>query len=152
MPSDYLLELDGVKGESKDDFHRGSIELESWSLGASNPSANPEGANFREFHFTKKIDKSSPTLLLRCATGKHIPKAVLYGRRSSTDPAEYYKVTMSECLVSSFSAAGDGGDLAVDEFSLNFSQVEVVYTPTRGASVSTGVLADVGDDGGAGGP
>ncbi|HVK07419.1 MAG TPA: type VI secretion system tube protein Hcp, partial [Gemmataceae bacterium] len=39
MASDYLLELDGVKGESKDDAHKETIEIASWSLGASNPTS-----------------------------------------------------------------------------------------------------------------
>ena len=37
--SDYLLELDGIKGESRDDVHKGTIEIASWSLGASNPAS-----------------------------------------------------------------------------------------------------------------
>jgi len=33
--SDYLLKIDGIKGEAIDDKHRGEIELLSWSFGAS---------------------------------------------------------------------------------------------------------------------
>ena len=34
--SDYLLEIDGIKGESKDTAHRGTIEIYSFSWGVSN--------------------------------------------------------------------------------------------------------------------
>ena len=37
--SDYLLKIDGIKGESVDDKHTGEIELLSWSFGASREGA-----------------------------------------------------------------------------------------------------------------
>jgi type VI secretion system secreted protein Hcp len=149
MASDYLLELDGIKGESKDRIHRNAIELESWSFGASNPGASVDGANFSEIKFTKHIDKASPHLILRCATGKHIPKAVLYGRKSSTDTTDYFKVTMEDVLVSSYQVGADGGDLATDSLSLNFAKIEFFYTQ---GSVTTGPLDDATDDGESGAP
>ena len=41
--SDYLLEIDGVKGESKDDVHKETIEIASWSWGATNPTTTCQG-------------------------------------------------------------------------------------------------------------
>jgi len=42
MATDYLLELDGIKGESKDSKHPNTIEIESFSWGAkTNPEASP---------------------------------------------------------------------------------------------------------------
>ena len=35
MASDYLLEIDGIKGESRDDKHKDTLEIESFSLGAT---------------------------------------------------------------------------------------------------------------------
>ena len=37
MARDFLLEMDGIKGESKDDKHKDTIEIESFSWGATNP-------------------------------------------------------------------------------------------------------------------
>ncbi len=37
LASDYLLVLDGIKGESADASHPGAIEIQSFSWGASNP-------------------------------------------------------------------------------------------------------------------
>ena len=36
MASDYLLELDGIKGESLDEKHKDKIEIDSFSWGVSN--------------------------------------------------------------------------------------------------------------------
>ena len=40
--SDYLLELDGVKGESRADKHKETIEIASFSLGVSVGSKFPK--------------------------------------------------------------------------------------------------------------
>ena len=61
MASDYLLELDGIKGESRDRRHPSSIEISSWSWGASNAGSTGGGSGggtgkvvFQDFHFTKR--------------------------------------------------------------------------------------------------
>src|SRR6478736_324536 len=76
--SDYLLELDGIKGESKDEAHAGAIEVSSFSWGVTNSTTLGGGgggagkATFKEFTITKKTDASCPELFIRCATGEHI--------------------------------------------------------------------------------
>ena len=39
MASDYLLKLEGIKGESLDAKHKDEIEIESFSWGATQPAA-----------------------------------------------------------------------------------------------------------------
>jgi len=105
--SDYLLQLDGVKGESK-----ASIDVLSWSWGTTNTSSignsgaagklrgginvaagdiNGDGyadlARLGQFdsvsEFTFTVDGSPPVLAALCAKGKHIPQAVLTARGES---------------------------------------------------------------------
>ena len=130
MASDYLLELDGIKGESSDGKH---IDISSYSFGASNPSSLRGGGSgkvvFQDFHFTKREDSTSPTLFIRCATGEPIKKATLTLRKSGDkgDAFEYLKITLEDCLVSSFAQAGDDlppNDTPVDSFSLAFAKIK----------------------------
>ena len=65
--SDYLLEIDGIKGESTDDRHRGTIEIQSFSWGMSNSGTTTVGGGFgfgkvniQDFNFTTKLSKASP--------------------------------------------------------------------------------------------
>src|SRR5215467_4457174 len=88
MASDYLLEIEGIKGESKDSKHPNTIEVESFSWGASNDGSAAHGSgagtgkvHFQDVHFTTQVNKSSPELLLACANGKHIKKAQLFVRK-----------------------------------------------------------------------
>src|SRR5919108_1868184 len=113
MASDYLLEIDGIKGESKDSKHPGTIEVESFSWGATNPGSAAHGGGggagkvvFQDLHFTMQVNKSSPLLLLHCANGKHIKKAQLFVRKQGEDQKDYYVVTLEDFIVSSYQSGG----------------------------------------------
>ncbi len=67
--TDAFLKIDGVDAESTDDKFKGWIEVESWSWGATNSGTASASSGQvagkvvpQDFHFTKKLDKSSPVL------------------------------------------------------------------------------------------
>jgi type VI secretion system secreted protein Hcp len=115
MPVDYFLKIDTIEGESQDSKHKGEIDIDSWSWGATQTGAHAAGGGggagkvaMQDFHFTMKVNKASPKLMLACANGQHIPKAVLTCRKAGKEQQEYMKVTMSDLLVSSYQAAAAG--------------------------------------------
>ena len=152
--SDFFLKIDGIKGESSDAVHSETIEVSSWSWGASNPSTTSSGGgtgkvSMQDFHFVCSHDKSSPLLMLACAQGQHIPKATLYVRKQGSDPAggpvEYLEITLEDILISSFSSQAPppvpGGPHAepTQSISLNFTKITYDYAPADGsASVKAG--------------
>jgi len=92
-----------------------------------------------------KVNNASPKLMLACATGEHIKKAVLTCRKAGKDQQEYLLVTMSDLLVSSYQSGGSAHSDVVptDQISLNFSKIEWSYKPqkadgTLGAAVIAG--------------
>lgn len=102
-------------------------------------------ASFNDFHFTMKVNKATPKLMLACATGEHIKKAVLIARKAGKDQQEYMKVTMSDILVSSYQTGGSEGSntLPSDQISINFAKIEVEYKEqkadgTLGGSIKAG--------------
>jgi type VI secretion system secreted protein Hcp len=109
--ADYFLKIDGVEGESVDKSHPNEIQIESWSWGLSNSGSAHAGSgagagkvSMQDFHFAKALDKSTPLLMLACASGRHIQKAVLTARKQSGDAGfEFLKVTFTDVLVSSYS-------------------------------------------------
>lgn len=152
---DYFLKIDGVEGESTDDKHKGEIDIESFSWGLSNSGSAAHGAgggggagkaSFQDLHFTTPVSKASPVLFLACASGEHIPKAVLTCRKAGgRSQVEFYKVTISDLLVSRYEQAGSTTSETVptDSFSLNFAKIEVEYRPVSadgslGAAVRAG--------------
>jgi type VI secretion system secreted protein Hcp len=75
-----------------------------------------------------KVNKASPRLMLACATGDHIKKAVLTCRKAGKEQQEYLKITLSDLLVSSYQTGhGGGGVTPTEQFSLNFARVEIEY-------------------------
>jgi type VI secretion system secreted protein Hcp len=152
MAVDMFLKVDGIDGESKDSKHAGEIDIESFSWGATQQGAQATGGGggagkitMQDFHFTKKIDKSSPKLMLACANGQHIPKVVLTVRKAGKDQQEFLKVTFTDVLVSSYQTGGsnNGSEIPTDQISLNFAKIEKEYKEqqkdgTLGAAVKTG--------------
>lgn len=136
MAADFLLEIDGIKGESQDSKHKDTIEVESFSWGVSNAGSHAAGtgggagkASFQDIHFTSTVGKASPNLALSCASGKHISKAVLYVRKQGETQQDYYVVTMEDLLVSSYQSgdAAGGSSVPTDQFSLNFTKIKYEY-------------------------
>lgn len=135
MATDFFLKIDGIEGESKDSKHKGEIDVMSWSWGASQPSTAAFGGGMgggkfsaQDFHFTMLINKATPKLIEKCATGEHIPKAVLTVRKAGTDQQEYLKYTFSDLIVSSYqTGASDGGVIPHESCSLNYSKFEIEY-------------------------
>ncbi len=133
---DFFLKLDGIDGESQDSKHKGEIDVESWSWGESQAGSHSGGGgggagkvSMQDFHFVMKVNKSSPKLLLACATGEHIKKATLICRKAGKEQQEYLKITLTDLLVSSFQTGGSEGSgvLPMDQISLNYTKIEYEY-------------------------
>jgi type VI secretion system secreted protein Hcp len=65
----------------------------------------------QDFHFTVFHGVASPKLMLACATGQHIPSAVLTARKAGKDQQEYMKVSFYDLLISSFQTGGSSGSV-----------------------------------------
>jgi type VI secretion system secreted protein Hcp len=137
---DYFLKLGDIKGEATDSKHKDEIEIESFSWGETNSGSSSVGGGggsgkvvMQDFHFVKKLDKSSPVLFMNCATGMHIKEATLTARKAGGEQQEYLQVKMSDVLVSSYQVggSGSGGVVPTDQVSLNFAKIEWNYKPQK---------------------
>jgi type VI secretion system secreted protein Hcp len=132
---DYFLKIDGVDGESTDAGHKGEINIESWSWGASSTSASGGAragkACVSAFNFAKLVDKASPILMANAVNGMVMKSAVLTARKAGDKPLEYLKVTLENVLVSSYQGAGSSGAVPMESFALNFTKMTVEYRTQR---------------------
>jgi type VI secretion system secreted protein Hcp len=139
MAVDMFLELDGIKGESQDDKHKGQIDVLAWSWGGSQSGTGHTGGgsgagkvNVQDLSVTKYVDKASSTLFLKMCQGDHIKKGKLTVRKAGTKPLEYIKLDMDDIIVSSQSTGGSGGeDRLTENLTLNFSKFNLQYTPQK---------------------
>ncbi|MFL6604971.1 MAG: Hcp family type VI secretion system effector [Steroidobacteraceae bacterium] len=135
MAVDMFLDLDGVKGESKDKAHEGKIDLLAWSWGVANNGSFHTGggggtgkASFQDINMTKYVDAATPTLMLYCSNGKHFLKGKIIVRKAGDKPLEYLIIDIQDVLVSAYSTGGSGGeDRLTENISLNFAKVKVAY-------------------------
>jgi len=155
MAFDAFLKLDGIPGESFDANHKGEIEILSFSWGVTNTAGSASGggggtgkASFQDIHFSHKVDKASPLLFLKCATGQHIPTAALTVRKAGPVPLEYLKIKMTDVLVSSYSVGGASSGTPTDQFSFNFAKIEFSVAPISrdGTTLGTPVVASFTND------
>jgi type VI secretion system secreted protein Hcp len=80
---------------------------------------------------TKTVDKATPKLMEACATGKHVKEIKLTAARSTDGkggkPQDYFIITMSDVMVTSYSVGSGGDALPMEAVSFNFAKVKVEY-------------------------
>jgi type VI secretion system secreted protein Hcp len=136
MAVDMFLKVDGIKGESQDDKHKDEIDVLAWSWGATQSGNVHTGGgggagkvNVQDISLTKYVDKASPLLMKACCVGQHIGEMNLVVRKAGDKPLEYMKLKLSDCLVSSVSTGGSGGqDRLTENVAINFAKFQVTYT------------------------
>lgn len=138
----YFLKIDGIPGESQDGQHKDEIELQSFAWGNSNAETQGGASGiasgkvtFQDFQFTSPASKAGPQLMLHCATGKHIPRAVMTGRKEALRAKNEYflRIMLADVLVASYVSSGSSGDggAPMDTASLRFGNIEVEYREMR---------------------
>lgn len=97
------------------------------------PRTSARGAGFgkatvQDLTFAKFIDKSSPSLLLACLTGKHFDKATLTVLKAGGEnPLDYLTITMEDLIVTNVATGGSHGDDRLTEnITLNFARVKAL--------------------------
>jgi type VI secretion system secreted protein Hcp len=137
LPTMFLC-LHNISGESLDDTYYGQIEVVDWDWGMdNNASFNLTGekaaqhTSYSHLNIFKKIDKSSPTLMLYCANGTKISEGTLICRKNAGgSPVDYLKIHMKEIKVNQlrwpFKGSDEGG--LSETLELSFHQVSAEYS------------------------
>jgi type VI secretion system secreted protein Hcp len=136
MAVDMFLELDKIDGEAQDDKMKGKIDILAWSWGMSQSGTTHMGSgsgagkvNVQDISVTKWVDVSSPVLMKKCTTGEHIASGKLTCRKAGGTQLDYVTIEFKDCIVTSVSTGGSGGeDRLTENVTLNFGQYKVVYT------------------------
>jgi type VI secretion system secreted protein Hcp len=134
MAVDMFLKLDGIKGESQDHKHKDEIQIASWSWGLSQTGAMGQGGgggagkvSVHDISITKSVDKASAALMLHCCNGKHIPNGLVTVRKAGDKPLEYFKMKLTDIIISGVQNAGHGGDILSENVTLNFAKFHIEY-------------------------
>jgi len=148
MPNvDFFLQLDGIKGESKDTNFSGQIPLLSFSHGAeqtSSVSTQTGGhgtgkVTLHPFTVTKHYDTSSVPHLKAIATGQHIANGVFSAVKAGANRKPYLKYTFQSLFVTSYMVSAVD-EAPVESITYAYEQIKVEYfsQDDKGTTTSTG--------------
>ena len=141
MAFDTFLKIDGVPGESTDSANAGSIEIYSFSWGASNPVTVGSGTTgsgggkvvLSSFNVMKKTDKSSPKLFSACCAGNHFATATVTMRKAGGQQNVFLTYEFKQVFVESIQWSGSSGgdDSPAESVSFAYGAVTTKYTPQK---------------------
>ncbi len=139
------LQLPGITGESKDDAHKGWIELESVSMGVHAGGGGGAASGGRgtqqathEIHVVKATDKSSPYLMQAVANGRHFPTAEI--------DMGTVRYVMKDVIISSLQHSGSasaGSGQPTESLTLDYQSIQYVYAQQQPETKGTPIAATV---------
>jgi type VI secretion system secreted protein Hcp len=147
MAVDVFLAIGDIKGESKDSKHEGEIDVLSWSWGISNATSMSTGggggagkANFSDLNIMHAVDKASPVLMTKCATGEHIKEGTLTLRKAGKGQQEYLIIKMNDILITSVQPSGSS-EHPMESVSFQYSKIVLEYKAQKeDGSLDAGVF------------
>jgi type VI secretion system secreted protein Hcp len=142
MAIDVYLQIEGIKGESSDDGHKGWIECLSVNWSVTQPRSatastggghTAERAELSEISVSKLADLASPILFQACACGKTYPKAKLEFMRADGDakPVKYMEIELENVLLGHLASSVGEGAIMSESFGMKFSRIKMKYTQQK---------------------
>jgi type VI secretion system secreted protein Hcp len=129
---DMFIRIDGIDGESADKGHEKWIQASNIHTGLSSTASLFSGGGggtgkvkMNDLVFHHPIDKASAALAIHASEGRHIAKVTIEMRKAGGN-ATFYKITLSDVLVSSI-AQNISGESLGEQVSLSFAKVEWEY-------------------------
>jgi type VI secretion system secreted protein Hcp len=155
MAVDMFIQIGDLKGESKDDKHKGKFDVLAWSWGAAQQGTMHSGGGggtgkvtVQDLSFTKHVDVGSHSLLQSLCKASTTTEATLIVRKAGNGkPVEYITIKLEDVLVTSVSTGGSGGEERLTEnVTLNFAKFKFIYKEQDKAGAQAGGDKEYGYD------
>ncbi len=150
MADVIMLSITDVPGTSQITGYAAQIEVLSYSHGVSQQVTgdvtNTERTSGRpihqDFHLTKYLDKATPLLNQKCCEATNLGQVIVtIGRNDAGSVIPLIIYTMEDCIISSVSVGGGGGDKPVESLSLNYASIKWDYTAQNEESGEAGTVS-----------
>lgn len=134
---EWFIHFDGFEGESQDKDHKGWSDILSFNQPIQRPGTGGGSARRRgsaileDIIVTKEMDKVSPKIAEAALQGKVIPEVEIHLTASTNGATQttYYKYRLTNVMVTSYEIGGSESDgVSMDEFAMNYEEIEVTYT------------------------
>ena len=137
MAVNAYVKIDGRPGPStahKDcidtlSFSFGATMTNTYGTGASGLEARAGRADVSNLTIMKVTDKLSPALFDDCVSGNILSNVtIFYAKMLGDDSQDFYKIELTDALVSSVSASGSS-ETPMESVSFAFQKIKVCYNP-----------------------
>ena len=131
------LEYEGVPGEVTEEGHKGWIEIHSFQWGVGRGISTPVGSaskressspSVSEVVLSKATCKASAKLFNEATVGQAKKAVIEFTETGPSQQEVYLRFELTNALISGYSLSS-GGDRPSESLSLNFTKVEMKYTP-----------------------
>jgi type VI secretion system secreted protein Hcp len=131
------LQVDGIQGDATQEQHKKWMDIEAihWNVArnmntSAGSAANREASEptVSEVILTKVSDSSSTKLFQEACAGRTGKKAVIHLVTTGNPGNTYVEYNLENTLIASYSIDSNG-DRPVETIKLNFTKIEVKYTP-----------------------
>ena len=125
-----FLQLDNIKGESAQADHKEWIDVISFQEGVNNTSSVAVGSGagaskavFQDLKIVKNIDRSTPSLFISAANGRHIASASLDLMRNGKS---IYVITLTDIVITSVINSSQN-DSTTEEIHIAYGKISWEY-------------------------
>ena len=131
------LQIDGIQGDATHEQHRKWMDIEAvhWDVTrnvntAAGSAANREASepSISEVVLTKVSDSSSTKLFQEAVSGRTGKRAVIHLVTTGNPGDTYIEYSLTNALIAGYSVDSNG-DRPIETIKLNFTKLEVKYTP-----------------------
>lgn len=144
------LDIGGIKGKSTHQTYKGWIPVQNMHWGVENNAQTTVGvAGSRmpagkitphDVSFSKEMDQSSVPLMKLVFAGTNQTTARVVVTQSTDAGEAYLEYTLTNAIVSSFQTAANNEGLPIENFSINFTKIEVKAKPTDATGVAQQIV------------
>jgi type VI secretion system secreted protein Hcp len=136
MADQIVVQIPGIEGESQLQGFEKWIEVDSMSLGFTNPSDPSRGSGgstggkvqASEIAMTKKTDKASANIFRGVASGKVYDKIVINLLKQTGNKTDaYLTINLTSVMISSYNKSAHGGGIPHESFNLAYTAIEYIY-------------------------
>lgn len=154
--TNFTLEIESVRGETKRHGKEAIIEVLSFEYGISTGhfqwEAKSKRRNYTNVRFTKLIDRSSVGIQQMLATNSKIRQATLSLSKAGGDELIFYKVILKDAYIVSYKLHGEDlpdefRSFPREEFEISFRRIEVEYEEQSEKGLKAGHVSFADDIG-----
>ncbi len=140
-----FMKISGIPGETQDQARRDWIQLTGYkhefsaAKGSSGSARAAAGkVTFKDFTIRKKVDKATPILMQKCASGEFIPQVEL--EITTAEGKSSYRVVLSDVIISGIESASECAPKCetTEHVSFNYSKITWEHTDSKGSPVKSG--------------